>query len=284
VLCGDAAHSFPPAGGFGMNTGVQDAHNLAFKIAYLIKNNLVGQDRQRLLAQYSDERHSHAEFNLSTAMKYYHNSVDIAGYLGLKKQNLELFEGVLDPLTKVLPSGIGSLLFEAGKTFGSYHLEISKPRNCQQTIGVHPDYKIPLIFLKEETQWRYKYQNRGGNNDIAGLLCPHVEITDRAGTQISLRHLPEVLYQRISLNEKEENPENFVIALMFKNQDENKYIEKVKQILSEKESTKGKIIPIVISQDSEYSCQNMDLLLSKLQSNQDNIILIRSDSIIISKL
>ena len=32
-LAGDAAHRFPPAGGFGMNTGVQDAHNLAWKLA-----------------------------------------------------------------------------------------------------------------------------------------------------------------------------------------------------------------------------------------------------------
>ena len=32
-LAGDAAHAFPPAGGFGMNTGVQDAHNLAWKLA-----------------------------------------------------------------------------------------------------------------------------------------------------------------------------------------------------------------------------------------------------------
>ena len=32
-LAGDAAHQFPPAGGFGMNTGIQDAHNLAWKLA-----------------------------------------------------------------------------------------------------------------------------------------------------------------------------------------------------------------------------------------------------------
>jgi 2-polyprenyl-6-methoxyphenol hydroxylase-like FAD-dependent oxidoreductase len=32
-LVGDAAHRFPPAGGFGMNTGIQDAHNLAWKLA-----------------------------------------------------------------------------------------------------------------------------------------------------------------------------------------------------------------------------------------------------------
>lgn len=32
-LVGDAAHRFPPAGGFGMNSGLQDVHNLAWKLA-----------------------------------------------------------------------------------------------------------------------------------------------------------------------------------------------------------------------------------------------------------
>ena len=268
-----------------MNTGVQDAHNLAYKIAYLYKNNLTANEKTNVLAQYSEERHSHAEFNLSTAMRYYHNSVDIAGYLGLKKQNLELFEGLLDNVTKVLPSGIGSFLFEAGKTFGSYHLEIAKPKNSEQVIGVHPDYKIPLIFLKEETGWRYKYKNH--QSDISGLLCPHAEITDNSGNKLSLRHLPEVIHQKLA-SKNEENPENFVIALMFKKLNESSgYLEKVKQYLAENESTQGKIIPILIggeNSENVYSCQNIETLLSKLQANKDNIILIRSDSIILSKL
>src|SRR3954451_19088427 len=36
-LVGDAAHVVPPNGGFGGNTGVQDAHNLAWKLAAVIK-------------------------------------------------------------------------------------------------------------------------------------------------------------------------------------------------------------------------------------------------------
>jgi hypothetical protein len=32
-LIGDAAHRFPPTGGLGLNTGVLDAHNLAWKLA-----------------------------------------------------------------------------------------------------------------------------------------------------------------------------------------------------------------------------------------------------------
>jgi putative polyketide hydroxylase len=38
-LTGDAAHEMPPTGGFGLNTGVQDVHNLAWKIAAVLRGN-----------------------------------------------------------------------------------------------------------------------------------------------------------------------------------------------------------------------------------------------------
>jgi 2-polyprenyl-6-methoxyphenol hydroxylase-like FAD-dependent oxidoreductase len=44
-LAGDAAHSFPPTGGLGLNTGVQDAHDLAWKLAAVIE----GTARRELL-------------------------------------------------------------------------------------------------------------------------------------------------------------------------------------------------------------------------------------------
>jgi 2-polyprenyl-6-methoxyphenol hydroxylase-like FAD-dependent oxidoreductase len=37
MVCGDAAHVHTPAGGQGMNTGIQDAHNLAWKLALVLK-------------------------------------------------------------------------------------------------------------------------------------------------------------------------------------------------------------------------------------------------------
>ena len=36
-LAGDAAHTMPPTGGFGGNTGIQDAHNLAWKLAMILR-------------------------------------------------------------------------------------------------------------------------------------------------------------------------------------------------------------------------------------------------------
>jgi len=51
-LAGDAAHIHSPAGGQGMNTGMQDAFNLAWKLALVIK----GCARASLLDSYSPER------------------------------------------------------------------------------------------------------------------------------------------------------------------------------------------------------------------------------------
>jgi hypothetical protein len=36
-LAGDAAHHMPPTGGFGLNTGVQDVHNLVWKLAGVLQ-------------------------------------------------------------------------------------------------------------------------------------------------------------------------------------------------------------------------------------------------------
>jgi 2-polyprenyl-6-methoxyphenol hydroxylase-like FAD-dependent oxidoreductase len=51
-LAGDAAHVHSPAGGQGMNTGMQDAFNLAWKLALVIG----GSARPALLDSYSPER------------------------------------------------------------------------------------------------------------------------------------------------------------------------------------------------------------------------------------
>ncbi|SDW71606.1 NADPH-dependent dioxygenase [Amycolatopsis xylanica] len=51
-VAGDAAHVHSPASGQGMNTGVQDAHNLAWKLADVIR----GHADEALLDSYSAER------------------------------------------------------------------------------------------------------------------------------------------------------------------------------------------------------------------------------------
>jgi 2-polyprenyl-6-methoxyphenol hydroxylase-like FAD-dependent oxidoreductase len=61
-VAGDAAHIHSPAGGQGMNTGIQDAYNLAWKLAFVIKGNA----SERLLDTYNEKRLPNAQRLLET--------------------------------------------------------------------------------------------------------------------------------------------------------------------------------------------------------------------------
>ena len=71
-LAGDSAHVMPPTGGFGGNTGVADAHNLAWKLA-LVTNGLAGPD---LLSSYDEERRPVAALTVEQAYTRYVLRVD----------------------------------------------------------------------------------------------------------------------------------------------------------------------------------------------------------------
>lgn len=51
-LAGDAAHIHSPVGGQGMNTGLQDAYNLAWKLAMVVS----GEAKEKILPTYNQER------------------------------------------------------------------------------------------------------------------------------------------------------------------------------------------------------------------------------------
>ncbi|WP_327003495.1 FAD-dependent monooxygenase [Dactylosporangium sp. NBC_01737] len=53
LLAGDAAHMHFPTGGVGMNVGIQDAHNLGWKLAAVV----TGRAEETLLDTYHEERH-----------------------------------------------------------------------------------------------------------------------------------------------------------------------------------------------------------------------------------
>jgi hypothetical protein len=56
-LAGDSAHIHSPAGAQGMNTGIQDAYNLAWKLALVVK----GLASEELLDTYNEERLANAQ-------------------------------------------------------------------------------------------------------------------------------------------------------------------------------------------------------------------------------
>ena len=75
-LLGDAAHVVPPNGGYGGNTGVQDAHNLAWKLSLV----LTGVAGPGLLQTYDAERRPIGDLTVEQAYARYVTRV--APYLG----------------------------------------------------------------------------------------------------------------------------------------------------------------------------------------------------------
>ncbi|MDR7155709.1 2,4-dichlorophenol 6-monooxygenase [Sphingobium xenophagum] len=65
LLAGDACHRFPPTGGLGMNTGIQDAHNLVWKLSAVIEQRAPA----TLLDSYEQERRPIAQRNTDQSVR-----------------------------------------------------------------------------------------------------------------------------------------------------------------------------------------------------------------------
>lgn len=82
-LAGDAAHVMPPKGAYGANTGIQDVHNLAWKLAAVLRDGA----NPDLLTTYEQERKPVAQFaanqsvlNLANGEGRVHPLIPAIGY------------------------------------------------------------------------------------------------------------------------------------------------------------------------------------------------------------
>uniref|UniRef100_A0A453G429 FAD-binding domain-containing protein n=1 Tax=Aegilops tauschii subsp. strangulata TaxID=200361 RepID=A0A453G429_AEGTS len=107
ILVGDAAHRFPPAGGFGMNTGVQDAHNLAWKLCLLLN----GIADPSIIQTYESERKPVATFNTELSLENFKAAMSIPATLGLDPT-------IANSVHRVINSSLGSII----------------PRNLQKVV------------------------------------------------------------------------------------------------------------------------------------------------------
>jgi 2,4-dichlorophenol 6-monooxygenase len=88
-LVGDAAHRHPPTGGLGLTSAVQDAHNLAWKLAAVLH----GTASDRLLDSYEPERRSSVQRNVDRSVENAMNHFAIGDAMGLLEPDLTPDEG-----------------------------------------------------------------------------------------------------------------------------------------------------------------------------------------------
>ncbi len=134
LLAGDAAHVMPPNGGFGGNTGIQDAYDLAWKLAYVLQ----GFADPALLDTYGAERRPVGVLTVEQAYTRYVTRT--ASYLGATD---------FQPLVADLEVELGYLYrssavtSEAGRGDGAVHAD---PRATR----ARPGSRAPHLWIRRD--------------------------------------------------------------------------------------------------------------------------------------
>lgn len=178
-LVGDAAHQFPPSGGFGVNAGLADAHNLAWKLAHALDSDS-DSGRERLLASYDLERRPAIQDALSVAIDNYRRGLEPARALGLDRAAMATSVSLLAQIPGLSgasrESTVENLLWA-----GKQHLRApaSLLRPSVEKVVLAERKALPLIFPRTDRGFRYQgspalVQEQHflkGNKNKAGLDC-----------------------------------------------------------------------------------------------------------------
>ncbi|MDJ0989628.1 MAG: FAD-dependent monooxygenase [Desulfobacterales bacterium] len=128
-LVGDAAHQILPAGGFGMNTGIAEVHNLAWKLARALETETdnPGGAGAALLATYDTERRPVAEEAIALSRVNYDRTLGAAAAIGLDWRAARWMQKALARLP--LPMALRRRLFQAGIRLGLSQIRLLNGNN-----------------------------------------------------------------------------------------------------------------------------------------------------------
>nr|XP_029145415.1 uncharacterized protein LOC112715041 isoform X1 [Arachis hypogaea] len=168
LLAGDAAHRFPPAGGFGMNTGIQDAHNLSWKIASVMK----GIAPFSMLNTYDIERRPIAVFNTELSLKNFRAAMSVPAALGLDPTVANtVHQFIINGVGSILPSGLQKVALDGIFTLGRAQLSKSL-LNESNPLGSSRLAKLRHIFEEGKSlQLQFPAEDLGFRY-LQGALVP----------------------------------------------------------------------------------------------------------------
>jgi 2-polyprenyl-6-methoxyphenol hydroxylase-like FAD-dependent oxidoreductase len=206
-LLGDAAHIHSPVGAQGMNTGLQDAYNLGWKLA-LVASGAAGAE---LLDSYEAERIPVAQRLLSTTDRAFSLVVSDTGLAGFFRtrvlakvlalaMTLERVKKLAfltisqtgisypdSPLSETLP-GLRSSAPRAGDRFPWWRLRLSADEAAEDLYGKLDDTRFTLLVIGQPAP-------PGGVPGLGDLLRTYLVPSDPANKlQLARARIPPIAY------------------------------------------------------------------------------------------
>ena len=154
IMAGDAVHLFTPTGGFGMNTGVSDAIDIAWKVQAMIE----GWGGTKLIDSYFDERYSIGVRNTKEAADCFDQLNSVMQYGDILDEDSERAEKLREELSCNLKEQ-DKLIASSGTLLGYRYnnSSIIIPDDTEETIDnprkyiptARPGHRAPHIWLEE---------------------------------------------------------------------------------------------------------------------------------------
>src|SRR6266496_262772 len=150
-LAGDAAHIHSPAGAQGMNTGIQDGYNLAWKMALVVR----GQADEKLLETYNEERLENAKHLLQTTDRMFQVAAGSEWFLSFLRTE------VLPPLAKYILNfdPVRKSLFPLISQIGINYRHSSLSRHAgDENFKVKAGDRMPYFLIDGESIYNKLHQ------------------------------------------------------------------------------------------------------------------------------
>ncbi|SEW40989.1 2,4-dichlorophenol 6-monooxygenase [Cognatiyoonia koreensis] len=183
-IMGDAAHRHPPSNGLGSNTSIQDAFNLAWKIAAVVK----GEAGDSLLDSYSEERAPIAKQIVTRANQSIGEFGPIFEALGMTGgTDIEKIKANMDarcdstPEAEAQRDALNAAIAFKKYEFDAHGVEMNQRYSSHATVTdgqIEPDFALDADLHYQPTTWpgariphSWLFDNQGGKHstlDLAG--------------------------------------------------------------------------------------------------------------------
>ena len=181
-LAGDAAHIHSPAGGQGMNTGLQDAYNLSWKLSFVLK----GMAKPALLDTYNEERLPFAKWLMSFTDRGFKIMTSDQWFIGFLRKYLAIV--VFSTIMKVKWTRVRAFITVSQIWYSYSGMSIAQSRTTQKLKFKAGD-RLPYVMAEGTRRSIYHLFTQPEFH----LLCIGVHTTpdlSMVGIPVTIVHQP----------------------------------------------------------------------------------------------